>query len=469
MRMANYLFNPLSSSFLCFCILFSISRNIGVHTLKSRNIGENEHHLQLQVRDFLPSATCKISTAGKRNVSLKVVHKHGPCSHLSENVAAPNLSEALFQDQARVDAIQSKMLLSSNRGDLINADGTKLPTSSGASLGTGNYIVTVGLGTPTKELPLIFDTGSDFTWTRCTSKDQFDPIQSTSYSNISCGSPPCSHVSEATGNAPECSSSTCIYGIEYGDGSYSVGFLGKEKLSLGTTDTFDDFYFGCGQDNDGLFGDAAGLLGLGQATLSIVSQTETMYKKLFSYCLPVSSSSTGFLSFGASISNSAEYTPLSTKYPSSTFYDLDLIGITVGGENLSVTSSDFSSGTIIDSGTVITRLPPLVYSNLRSAFRAGMSKYPRTQPLSILDTCYDFSNYTTIDVPNISLSFNGGTQLVIDVQGVFIVNGVEQVCLAFAGNNNEGEIAIIGNTQQKSFEVIYDVGNKQVGFAPGAC
>ncbi|WCJ30449.1 Eukaryotic aspartyl protease family protein [Euphorbia peplus] len=466
--MVNYLFNPLFSSFICLYILFSISRN-GVHAFKSRKIGENDHLLQLQISDLLPSSACKLSSTVRGNeASVKVVHKHGPCSELTGNVAAPNLLETLVQDQARVDSINKKT--SSEQSDISYTNANKLPTSSGASLGTGNYIVKVGLGTPTKELFLIFDTGSDFTWTRCTSKDHFNPIQSTSYSNISCNAAVCTYVTAATGNPYKCNSSTCAYGIQYGDGSYSNGFLGKEKLSLGTKDTFKDFYFGCGQENDGLFGDSDGLIGLGRATLSIVSQTETKYKKIFSYCLPALSSSTGFLSFGASIPKSAKFTPISTKYSSSTFYDLDIIGMTVGGQKLSISASDFSaSGTIIDSGTVITRLPPLVYSNLRSAFKAGMSKYPLTKPFLILDTCYDFSNYTTINVPKISFSFNGGTQLAVDVQGVFIVHSVKQVCLAFAGNSNDREVAIIGNTQQKNFEVIYDVGKSRVGFANGRC
>ncbi|MFS7968577.1 putative aspartic peptidase A1 family, aspartic peptidase domain superfamily, xylanase inhibitor [Helianthus anomalus] len=52
-----------------------------------------------------------------------------------------------------------------------------------------------------------------------------------------------------------------------------------------------------------------------------------------------------------------------------------------------------TSGMIIDSGTVITRLPPTAYSAPRDKFREGMSKYPLTNPLDIFDTCYDLSNF----------------------------------------------------------------------------
>lgn len=88
-------------------------------------------------------------------------------------------------------------------------DATTVPAKDGSVVGTGNYIVTVGLGTPQKQLSLIFDTGSDITWTQCQpcarscykQKEQiFDPSQSTSYTNISCSSPVCSSLTSATGD-----------------------------------------------------------------------------------------------------------------------------------------------------------------------------------------------------------------------------------------------------------------------------
>ncbi|KAF2287295.1 hypothetical protein GH714_039563 [Hevea brasiliensis] len=153
------------------------------------------------------------------------------------------------------------------------------------------------------------------------------------------------------------------------------------------SDVFHNFYFGCGQNNQGLFRGSAGLLGLGRDPLSLVSQTAGKYNKIFSYCLPSSASSTGFLTFGGSPSKSAKFTPLTTISDGTSFYGLDFTGISVGGRKLSISQSVFSdAGAIIDSGTVITRLPPAAYSALRSAFRKMMTKYPRAPALSILDT-----------------------------------------------------------------------------------
>lgn len=263
-----------------------------------------------------------------------------------------------------------------------------------------------------------------------------------------------------------------MYGIQYGDASYSIGFFGKETLTLTPTDVFPNFLFGCGQNNRGLFGGAAGLLGLGRDQISVVSQTAQKYNKIFSYCLPSSASSTGHLTFGngGGVSKAVKFTPLSTISQGSSFYGLDLTGISVAGRKLSIAASVFSTaGTIIDSGTVITRLPPDAYAALRTAFRQLMSKYPTAPALSILDTCYDFSKYQTVSVPKISLFFSGGIEVSIDKTGILYSSSLSQVCLAFAANSDRSDLAIFGNTQQHTLEVVYDVAGGKVGFASGGC
>ncbi|KAJ6732186.1 ASPARTYL PROTEASE FAMILY PROTEIN putative-RELATED [Salix purpurea] len=352
--------------------------------------------------------------------SLKVVHKHGPCSKLNQDktIAAPTPTEILLQDQSRVKSIHSRLSnpKTSGENDVKVIDATTIPAKDGSVVGSGSYIVTVGLGTPQKELSLIFDTGSDITWTQCQPcaticykqmEQIFDPSQSTSYTNISCSSSICSSLTSATGITPGCASSTCVYGIQYGDSSFSVGFFGAEKLTLTPTEAFNNIYFGCGQNNQGLFGGSAGILGL---------------------------------------------------------------GINVGGTKLAISASVFSTaGAIIDSGTTITWLPPAAYSELRASFRNLMSNYPLTSALGTLDTCYDFSSYSTISVPKIGFFFSSGIEVDIDVSGVFFASSISQVCLAFAGNSDAADLLIFGNVQQKTLEVFYDGSAGKVGFAPGGC
>ena len=57
-----------------------------------------------------------------------------------------------------------------------------------------------------------------------------------------------------------------------------------------------------------------------------------------------------------------------------TFYYVAMTGIKVGGHLLSIPETVFSTaGTLVDSGTVITRLPPTAYAAMRSSFASAMA------------------------------------------------------------------------------------------------
>ncbi|KAI6677993.1 hypothetical protein NL676_038789 [Syzygium grande] len=396
-----------------------------------------------------------------------LVQDHNPLNH----------TKILLQDESRVKWIQSQ---SSNSSDSLKASAVaRLPAKSGMTIGTGNYLVTVGLGTPKKDLTLIFDTGSPLTWTQCkpcagscyTQSDPiFNPLQSSSYANISCPSTSCSQL-----GGSGCNGSTCLYSILYGDNSSSIGFFATEKLTISPTDVIDNFEFGCGennQNNKGVFGRAAGFIGLADDNISIVEQTAAKYGKYFSYCLPSSTSSTGYLTFGndSGAPNSVSFTPLSTVPQSSQFYGISIVGISVQGNPLSIPSTVFPSrDAIIDSGTVITRLPPTAYSALKNAIRKAMTNYTTAPAVGLFDTCYDFSKESTVTVPSITFSFAEGVNIDLDHSGIFYIVKASQVCLAFAANGADSDMVIYGNTQQKTFEVVYDVAGRKLGFGPNGC
>ncbi|OAY27535.1 hypothetical protein MANES_16G132900v8 [Manihot esculenta] len=441
-----------------------------------------------KVSSFLPPDVCDQSSQVHHNIdsSLELVHKLGPCfarfhddkNKKLEKSGSYNIQEMLIKDQARVHSIHAKYSRYQEQwSSAFKEKQTTVPIHSGINIGTGNYVVMVALGTPAKNLTLVFDTGSDITWTQCEpcvrscyrqAQPKFDPRKSSSYKNVSCSSASCQLI-RASGGAKGCSSSTCLYGVQYGDGSYSVGFFAIDKLTI-SSDVFNNFLFGCGQENKGLFGKSAGLLGLGRKRLSLAFQTARKYKKLFSYCLP-SLSSTGHLSFGGKLPKSVKFTPLSSKLLSTPFYGIDVTGISVGGHKLSANASVFSKAdTIIDSGTVITRLQPTVYSELSSTFQEFMKDYPLTDGVSILDTCYDFSNYDEVLVPKISIFLRGGVEIEVNNMGIMVaIKGPEQVCLAFASTGDDTDLTILGSTQQKSYEVVHDLAKGRIGFAPGGC
>ncbi|XP_077236917.1 aspartyl protease family protein At5g10770-like [Tasmannia lanceolata] len=437
----------------------------------------------IKLTSLLPSPLCSTPKGSNHHENqkgmLKLDHHYGPCSPFGHH-GKPNLRQILSQDQSRVNSLQTR-LFKARVHHVEETKTTTLPAQMGVSVGTLNYIITIGLGTPKSELRVVFDTGSNLNWVQCQpcavqcypQQDPiFNPLNSSTYLNISCASPDCSQLSSATGFSPRCSSaSTCVYTTTYGDGSVSLGYFARETLSLTPSDIFPNFAFGCGQANKGLFGRAAGLLGLGRNTLSLVSQTAKEYGKVFSYCLPSTSSSNGgYLKFGAGDVPSVKFTPMLTNPTDNSLYFLQMVGISVGAQQLNIAPSTFASpGTIIDSGTIITRLPMSAYIALRSTFRQFMSNYTMAPEFAPFDTCYDFSGKDTMTLPKVVLHFGGDVEVEVATSGIFAFVNPSQTCLAFAGNNDTSDVSIIGNHQQQTFQVIYDLTGEKVGFGAAGC
>ncbi|GER34223.1 eukaryotic aspartyl protease family protein [Striga asiatica] len=412
-------------------------------------------------------------------MKLEIIDAHGPCSLTNQNqpTSKPSHAEIFRLDQSRAEHIQARIKFNNAKFELTARSG--LPY-------TFNYIVPVGLGTPKKDLYLIFDTGSDLSWTQCQpcslscynqTHPIFDPSASTSYSNFSCTKSEECYVG-GTSLATCSSTHTCIYALTYSDGSLTAGFLGKEKLTLTPKEVLPDFLFGCGQLNSGSMGRTDGLLGLGRANSSIVSQTAEKYKKQFSYCLPSVPSSKGFLKFGKDCNNTGseiKFTPLTFKPESPSFYFIDIISIAVGGYTLPIHYQTIfrklSAGTIIDSGTIITRLPPIAYKALRDEFRKHMTKYDRAPEAEddFLDTCYRIRKNKSITIPHVSFTFTNNVEVNLHAFGIMIVIDPSATCLAFAANEQPTDLAIFGNNQQKTLEVVYDVAGEKLGFRSGMC
>lgn len=422
----------------------------------------------------------------RSNIELNLYHAHGTASTLNPN-SSSTLYDILSHDQARVESLGSMILGNSNSNATLHRSkslepslAAGIPLKSGLSIGSGNYYIKLGLGSPPKYYSMILDTGSSFSWLQCNPcviychsqvDPLFEPTASSSYTSLSCNSPECSSLKSSTLNDPYCTrSGKCVYTASYGDQSYSMGYLSQDMLTLSPSQTLPKFTYGCGQDNEGLFGRAAGIVGLARDKLSMLAQLSTRYGYAFSYCLPTATSNNGgFLSIGK-ISNSRmayKFTPMVKNPQNPSLYFLRFAAITVGGRPIGLAASGYNVPTIIDSGTVITRLPSAMYGALRQAFVNIMSKkYAQAPAYSILDTCFKGSMGSMSGVPEIKLVFQGGASLSVGAS-----NGVIEVekgvtCLAFASSN---QIAIIGNHQQQTYSVAYDVAGSIIGFAPGGC
>ncbi|WOK95441.1 hypothetical protein Cni_G04148 [Canna indica] len=386
-------------------------------------------------------------------------------------------STILSHDEARVRSLAARLTKTTPRAasSILDPSAVSVPLTPGAAIGVGNYVTRIGLGTPARSYVMVVDTGSSLSWLQCSPcrvschaqvGSVFDPAASATYLSVGCSASECNSLESATLNPAACSTSNvCIYEASYGDSSFSVGYLGKDTLSLGSGQRVPNFVYGCGQDNEGLFGRSAGLIGLARNRLSLLSQLAPSLGNSFSYCLP-STAAAGYLSIGSYNGGKYAYTPMQSSSLDDTLYFVKLSSMTVGGSGLPVSSSVYSgTPTIIDSGTVITRLPSDVYDALSAAVAAALKRYPRAPAYSILDTCFKGS-LSKMAVPEVNMVFQGGATLRLAARNVMIDVDDSTTCLAFAP---AGRVAIIGNKQQQTYSVVYDVGRSRIGFAAGGC
>ncbi|XP_048540131.1 aspartyl protease family protein At5g10770-like [Triticum urartu] len=362
----------------------------------------------------------------------------------------------------------------SSRNDLT------LPTTLGLSLGTLQHVITVGIGSPAVNQTMFIDTGSDVSWVQCKpcsrchsqADSLFDPSLSSTYSPFTCSSAACAQLrQDDRGNG--CSGSQCQYILNYGDASRTTGSYSSDTLSLGSN-AVSNFKFRCNQSESCLLlhdqDQTAGLIELGGGAQSLATQTSGTFGKAFSYCLPLTPGSSGFLTMGVATSGFVVKTPLLRSRQVPEYYGVKIKHIRIGTLPLHL-----PSGLVLDLNNCY--LVPALSMNIisgsclmqdgysfKSAFRAGMKQYPPAQPMGILDTCFDFSGQSSIRIPTIALMFSGGAVVNLSPEGIIL-----ESCLAFAANRDDSSLGIIGNVQQRMFEVLYDVGGGAVGFNVGAC
>ncbi|KAL3618305.1 hypothetical protein CASFOL_038633 [Castilleja foliolosa] len=407
--------------------------------------------------------------------TLEVFHMYGPCSPAAVAGTTPmnmsSVQDILHLDRQRIESLQSQFIPNSTTKKYDSRFPDTKVASLSVSFSTRNYAISISLGTPQQVVNLIFDTGSRITWS-----NGFHPHASTSLTIISCDGFICGwylpdHTCETFNNIEN----TCHYEITYADGTYTKGALCMDILSITQTDVFQHFLFGCSTEVEGQF-QAEGILGLSRdAPITFVSQTEPIYNKIFSYCLPSSPSSTGFLKLGPrDYPNNVEFTYLIDNPDYPTLYFIDIISIRVGDVQLSTDEFHLMfHRTIIDTGAVITRLPINIYTMMRDEFKRQMefSGYPIVPvPFNFFDTCYDISiNLMNNIVPTITFTFG---DVDVDMDGSATLYALDEwnvVCLAFVVNGDDHDFTVFGNHQQKKLEVVYDVAGGRLGFSPDGC
>ncbi|KAL6845641.1 hypothetical protein ACP4OV_025136 [Aristida adscensionis] len=388
-------------------------------------------------------------------------------------------------DDARYTALLASLDSTPHDGRL------RSPVISGLPFNSGEYLALLGVGTPPTNALVVIDTGSDLVWLQCKPCRRcynqltplFDPRASGTYRQTPCSSPRCRDLRH-----PTCDGGTgaCRYMIAYGDGSTSTGEIATDSLVFSGDTHVYNVTLGCGHDNAGLFNSAAGLLGVARGKLSFSTQLAAVYGRVFAYCLGArASNSTGssYLVFGRTPEPpSTAFTPLRSSPRLPSLYYVDVVGFSVGDRrvtgfsnaSLALDPATGRGGVVVDSGTAITRLARDTYAAVRDAFdavavAAGMRRLAKN--FSVFDACYDLNGAPAARLPSIVLHFAGGADVALPPANYLVPvddgsRGTHH-CLGLQAADDD--LNVLGNVQQQTFRVVFDVEKERIGFAPNGC
>ncbi|KAG5034989.1 hypothetical protein AAZX31_04G126200 [Glycine max] len=403
--------------------------------------------------------------------TLEVFHVFSPCSPFRPPKPlswAESVLQLQAKDQARLQFLASMV-----------AGRSVVPIASGRQIiQSPTYIVRAKIGSPPQTLLLAMDTSNDAAWIPCTACDGctstlFAPEKSTTFKNVSCGSPQCNQVPN-----PSCGTSACTFNLTYGSSSIAANVV-QDTVTL-ATDPIPDYTFGCVAKTTGASAPPQGLLGLGRGPLSLLSQTQNLYQSTFSYCLPSFKS----LNFSGSLRLGPvaqpiriKYTPLLKNPRRSSLYYVNLVAIRVGRKVVDIPPEALAfnaatgAGTVFDSGTVFTRLVAPAYTAVRDEFQRRVAIAAKANltvtSLGGFDTCYT----VPIVAPTITFMFSGMNVTLPEDNILIHSTAGSTTCLAMASapDNVNSVLNVIANMQQQNHRVLYDVPNSRLGVARELC
>ncbi|WCJ24621.1 Eukaryotic aspartyl protease family protein [Euphorbia peplus] len=378
----------------------------------------------------------------------------------------------------------------------------KSPVISGAYSGSGQYFVSLQIGSPPQEILLVADTGSDLVWVKCSACNNcsshlpgsvFLPRHSSSFSPIHCYDSKCKLVPHPRHNPCNHTRlhSSCRFQYSYADGSTTTGFFSQETATLNSTSgplkLLNTLAFGCGFKISGpsltgpSFGDAHGVMGLGRSPISFSSQLGHRFRNnKFSYCLidyNLSPPPTSFLIIGGAVSNKTNFTPLLVNPSSPTFYFISIKSVWVNNVRLKINPSVWSiddsgnGGTIIDSGTTLSFVALPAYVAILTAFKRKV-KLPRLSPAELtpgFDLCVNVSGVSKPVLPRLRFRLAGGAMFSPPARNYFIETGDGIKCLAIQAANSVGGFSVIGNLMQQGYLLDFDRDRSRLGFSRTGC
>ncbi|MCL7045644.1 hypothetical protein MKW94_010891 [Papaver nudicaule] len=368
----------------------------------------------------------------------------------------------------------------------------------GKATGTGLYYTKLAIGSPSKDYFLHVDTGSDILWVNCVqcspcAKDTdiddltlklYDPKSSVTAALVPCSSGFCTNFNK--GPIPSCvSNGVCAYGLQYGDGSGSVGYFVQDVIgfdqvfgNLQTTTGNSSITFGCGLQQTGNLASSAGaldgLIGFGASSTSMLSQLASSgkVKKKFAHCLD-SKNGGGIFAIGDVVHPTLKTTPL---VPNVSHYNVNMESVQVGNTVLKIPKQVFTAGdgkgTIIDSGTTLAYLPGEIFDPLRQLILTSQANLNIHLVDNLLE-CFKFDKSIDDSFPTVTFGFENSLKLNVYPHD-YLVPYENEWCFGWQDSENlqsdvVKDLIILGDLVLTNKLVLYDLENQVLGLLDYNC
>ena len=262
--------------------------------------------------------------------------------------------------------------------------------------------------------------------------------------------------------------------VSYAEGSRIGGHMVEDRVTFASDDGPKKvpIPFGCQTLETGLFNSqvADGIIGFSPAasyggTLFDVLIASTRSPNIFSLCL---SETVGALVMGGQLPAGlqASWVPLL----SGSSYAVGVSDFYIDGKPAGYGASTYS-GTIVDSGTTFTYLPPGPYAKARDRWRSvcpwGSCNSRSVKGQYPDDYCYRMTRAELDGFAPYAFKFTNGVTLPVPATQYAYEWKAGVWCMGLYNNDHNG--AVIGAATVRNHEVIFDRVGKRVAFVPSDC
>lgn len=379
-------------------------------------------------------------------------------------------------------------LSTSNNGDKFGS--TAVFRVGGNVYPDGYFYATLNIGDPPKPYHVDIDTGSDLAWVHCDApcvncpKSPHKPYKPRNNA-IPCKEPMCILFQQPENFPCHSPRDQCDYEIEYADHGSSIGVLVKDKIPLRFLNgsiAHPSLVFGCGYDQQYISHSSNppfvdGVLGLGNAKTSILSQFQNLgiMKNVFSHCF--SSRGGGYLLFGDElIPSETVWVPMAKNHIEK-FYSMGPAKVLLGGRNVVKDSVLL----VLDSGSTYNYLNEVVYGPVLSLIKKNVdSKHLMDAPEDkTLPTCWKgvqpFKSISEVKrfFKPLTFSFPNTKKAVMEIppESYLILTKNGDICLGILDGLEAGlgNLNVLGDTAFLDKMVIYDNEKDRIGWTSANC